>query len=372
MTPTQEAIFDRWLKGEGAWKVFSSHSPLACNNGQIGVGNAEAHKGVKLSEIYWGGMGEANLSDGSDGDKAAALRHKIATAVMSGPIKLVLCGHSHMDGIYELYKGAHSGKICVRMVAPLPAPWGGELAFPFPDVNKKVVVTNSGGPLGEISEVWGTRRSRPAGATFAFDGRTITHTHVPASGETTRPRRCVYDSENHRIPANKIELKDLRVADGASRPPQVDGLFEYLKDRVDPSLDTVARLALVVCDDAGFFGTTEVSRVICTKVEMRDTHVVLAGLRTPELVGFMRMEFSLSRKILKAAVHASQVGAGRVYVVLQYNDKREDDWVIEVTVSRAYEPLDPTPRGEAVTRVTYTLEMIELPVFDAIARFKPR
>jgi hypothetical protein len=370
MTPTQEAIFDRWIKGEGAWKVFASHSPLACNNSAIGIGNAEARRGVKLSDIYWGGMGEAKLSDGSDGDKAAAIRKKIATELLDGPIKMVLSGHSHMDGIYELSHGRTG--IGVKMVAPTPSAWGQELTFGAPDVQKRVVVTNSGGPLGEISELWGKRRSRPAGATFAFDGRTITHTHVAASSETTCPRRCVHDSENDRIPARELRIDQTRVMDGASLIPPFRGWFEYVKDRDDPSLNTVARLGLVACDENGVWSPPEVSRVTCVSTVSRDTNVVFAGVRKPVLVDFMRMEFALSSKILEAAERSSLAGPGRAYVVLQYNDKREDDWVIEVTAFREDRDLAPTSRGEAVKHVAYKLAMVEFPLFEDTSRFKTR
>jgi hypothetical protein len=349
MTDTQRGIYARFREGKAPCKVLCCHPTLACNSAAIKISNAKAREGQALDDMNHGTMGKRSAG-GSDAYGVGEVREMLASDVAWGKLSLVLTGHSHMDGIYAPMT---NGKR-VTMTHPINPSWGKEMEFPS-DVTNRIIVTNSGGPLGEFTDKWWTRRSRPAGSVFTLASGSIKMRHVESKREQAEPRRCVHDSERRRVVDGEFSI-GARVRDHVhgvirSTPVMPDGYFRYIRDPDEPErpeLNAIVALALVVHRGDGHWHK-EISPLSRRKTEKIDDPNGTGQVECVEY-GYQFSGLHVDRALEAAPLHG-RLDQHEVYMVLIYDWKPRQSWVIRVrahihrafgmtnAMDAAYEPL---------------------------------
>jgi hypothetical protein len=350
MTSTQRSIYDRWSAPKGGCKVLCCHPTLACNSAALGIPNYDARGGKPLGDLTHGTMG-TSTREGTDTSTAKSLRETLSGHVAHGKVNLVLTGHSHMDGIYS----PSSDGTSVTMTAPWfdekGQQWGKELRFPA-SIQNSIVVTNSGGPLGEYTERYWTRRSRPAGSVFTLGDSSIAMTHVPSQRLQAQPRRCVHDCERARV-MDGVFCVDVdgphwdswNDSDYAEKLP---GYFYYLLDPEDPTLNSVAQVAMVILADKGTMLNDPVTGMMTPTAPwwMHEVSNVDLGshMRAKDpnndgaTVDCVKCSFSFTKAALYRGCRNlpfdeinTTMPALEVYFVLMYGGAARDNWVICVS-----------------------------------------
>lgn len=336
MTKAQMKIYERWRESAPPCKVMACHPTLACNGAAIEVTNSMARaKPYPLDDINHGTMGARTIL-GSDAWWACGIREGIAKDIADGKVKMIITGHSHMDGMYLPLEGGKE----VQMLWPKNPAWGKEMAFPSGSIAGMIVVTNCGGPMGEFTEKSWTRRSRPAGSVFELAPSSIHMKHVASKRPQTRPRRAVLDCERVRVQDGhfyvEMTLDEIIGRTYEQAGGLVAGCFYYLVDPEDPSesspINVVKQLALVVnTADKGW------RREISTlepwgRITVPDPNG--GGWVTAVQLGF---------RFPRVHVGHALGDNYEMYMLLRYGTGPADDWVIPVRTDQ----IMPQPKNDA-------------------------